>query len=363
MKDNSKNFSIQRRSYKNYHTRAVFSILSILVTISISILYPRTAEAGLFSFLSVTTGEASAKVNEEPYIPNSQNMTLLRAVVNADPNAEKTVNRSIAMATENALMAEIGPSGSISDIDNQTSTEISLYTVRSGDTLSEIAELFDVSINTILWANNLDRKSTIKEGQTLIILPISGIRHTVKKGETIRGIVLKYKADLNEVLVYNDLSLDSIIKAGDIVMVPDAEPTALQTSVASKANTNTSINNASGPSYLGYYMRPISGGKKSQGIHGHNGVDLAAPVGTPIYASASGTVIANMTGGWNGGYGNYVIISHANGTQTLYSHNSVNLVSVGQRVEKGDTIAKIGMTGKTTGPHVHFEIRGAKNPF
>jgi murein DD-endopeptidase MepM/ murein hydrolase activator NlpD len=93
----------------------------------------------------------------------------------------------------------------------------------------------------------------------------------------------------------------------------------------------------SGPSYPGYYMRPIIGGRKSQGIHGHNGVDLAAPVGTPIYAAAGGSVIVSIAnGGWNGGYGNYVVISHPNGTQTLYAHNSANLVSVGDKVSRGD---------------------------
>jgi murein DD-endopeptidase MepM/ murein hydrolase activator NlpD len=91
---------------------------------------------------------------------------------------------------------------------------------------------------------------------------------------------------------------------------------------------------------------------------------LAAPVGTLIKASAAGKVISSINnGGWNGGYGNYVIIAHDNGSQTLYAHNQKNFVTVGERVEQGEIIAKIGMTGKTTGPHVHFEIRGAKNPF
>ena len=340
MKYYSHNFSIQRRSYKNFQIKAALFILSILVTISLFFIYPRTVKAGLFSSIfNVTTDEVSAKTYDDQYIPNSQNMIVLKAVVNVDPNPEKSSN-NIVLARDNAFMAEIGPSGSIQDIDNQVNTKISLYVVREGDSLSEIAELFDVSVNTILWANNLDRKSKIQEGQTLIILPISGIRHTVKKGETIKGIVTKYKADLNEVLVYNDLSLDSTIKEGDTITVPDAEPTALQTAITSKTKSNTSV----GPSYLGYYMRPISGGRKSQGLHGHNGID-------------------SVTGGWNSGYGNYVIISHPNGTQTLYSHNSVNLVVVGQKVDKGDTIAKIGITGKVTGPHVHFEVRGAKNPF
>ena len=92
-------------------------------------------------------------------------------------------------------------------------------------------------------------------------------------------------------------------------------------------------------------------------------MDLAASLGTPIYAAAGGTVIIAKTGGWNTGYGNYVVISHGNGTQTLYAHTKANLVTVGQMVKQGQTIALMGSTGKSTGSHVHFEIRGAKNPF
>ncbi len=331
-------------------------------------MYPNTANAGILSSIfSATTDQVSAKTFDDQYVPNSQNMTVLKAVVNVDPNPDKSLrNQDIALASDNALLAEIGPSGSIADINNQSNTQISLYTVRKGDTLSDIAELFDVSVNTIIWANNIDRKSSLQEGQTLIILPVSGIQHKVKKGDTIKSIISKYKADLNEVLSYNDLTKDSVLKEGDIIIIPDAEPTALQSAVISKKKTNTTskLHDANGPSYLGYYMKPVPNGKISQGLHGYNAVDIAAPVGTSIRASASGTVIASvMNGGWNGGYGNYVIISHPNGTQTLYAHCSATLVTVGQSVDKGDVIAKIGMTGKTTGPHVHFEIRGARNPF
>lgn len=109
-------------------------------------------------------------------------------------------------------------------------------------------------------------------------------------------------------------------------------------------------------------MRPTKG-VRSQGIHGHNGVDIAAPVGTPVWAAADGKVIVARSGGWNGGYGSYVVISHSNGTQTLYAHLSRVDVTVGQSVTKGKTIGAMGNTGKSTGPHLHFEVRGGKNPF
>ena len=110
-------------------------------------------------------------------------------------------------------------------------------------------------------------------------------------------------------------------------------------------------------------MRPVVGGIKTQGIHGHNGVDLASYYGADIYASADGQVIVAKSEGWNGGYGLYIVVKHNNGTQTLYSHLSAVLVSSGQSVEQGQVIGKMGSSGDSTGTHLHFEIRGARNSF
>ena len=114
---------------------------------------------------------------------------------------------------------------------------------------------------------------------------------------------------------------------------------------------------------VGYYSNPVPGGVITQGIHGWNGVDLAAVRGTPVRAAAGGTVIVARGGGWNGGYGNYAVISHDNGTQTLYSHMRSVIVSSGQPVSSGQVIGYVGATGRATGPHLHFEVRGAQNPF
>lgn len=108
---------------------------------------------------------------------------------------------------------------------------------------------------------------------------------------------------------------------------------------------------------------PAPAGRVSQGIHGWNGIDSAAPSGSPVLAAASGTVIISRMGGWNGGYGNYIVIDHGDGTQTLYAHLSADSVSVGQKVSRGQQIGAVGRTGKATGFHLHFEVRGAKNPF
>jgi murein DD-endopeptidase MepM/ murein hydrolase activator NlpD len=105
------------------------------------------------------------------------------------------------------------------------------------------------------------------------------------------------------------------------------------------------------------------GGVKTQGLHGYNGIDIGAAAGTSIVAAAPGTVIIARSGGWNGGYGSYVVVQHGNGTQTLYAHASSVLVSQGQQVTQGQAIARVGATGRATGNHLHFEVRGAKNPF
>ena len=111
-------------------------------------------------------------------------------------------------------------------------------------------------------------------------------------------------------------------------------------------------------------MAPLSVYVKTQGLHGYNGVDLAAKTGTPIMASASGEVIVAKSGGYNGGYGSYVVIQHGNGSQTLYSHMSSVSTYKGATVVQGQVIGTVGSTGKSTGSHLHFEIRnGIRNPF
>lgn len=256
----------------------------------------------------------------------------------------------------------VGPLGSIADIEDQElkTDRISLYTVREGDNISVVARMFGVSVNTIIWANDIKRGDVIQSGDVLIILPVSGIQHEVQKGDTLASIAKKYKADLGEILAFNNLTLNDALTAGQEVIIPDGE-LATTPPVSSQKSTRAIVR-AGGPDVSGYFARPIMGGKKTQGIHGYNGVDLAGSCGAPIYASAAGTVIVARSYGWNGGYGNYVVISHANGTQTLYAHNTSVQVASGQYVAQGQVIGTIGSTGRSTGCHVHFEVRGAKNP-
>lgn len=332
-------------------------VLCSLCFLSIIALYPTTARAGVISFFSdLVSDRVNASENQSTTSESSSKMALLQAAVNIDPQTHKAPE--IPRIEGNALVAEIGPSGTLAEVDSHITTQISTYVVRSGDTLSEIASIFGVSVNTIMWANDITRASSLKDGQILVILPISGVKHTVAKGDTVSTIAKRYKADIDEILAYNDMTISTMLTPGQVLVIPDGEfvsPNSLPGTSSKLAG--------SGPVYLGYYSRPIKGGSRTQGIHGYNAVDLADKEGTPIYASAPGKVIVSVTGGWNGGYGNYIVISHPNGTQTLYAHNSKNLISVGEQVVAGQIIALMGSTGKSTGPHVHFEIRGAKNPF
>lgn len=269
----------------------------------------------------------------------------------------------LVFSQESALLAPSNPLGRIEDI-NGGSDLIFLYAVREGDTLSSIAKSFGVSVNTILWANELKNSRSIKAGDKLVILPVSGVQHEVKKGETIASIAKKYKGDENDILAFNGLLSGEPLAVGSEIIIPDGE-IQIQTITPSRAPSYISRL----PEIFGYFIRPVLGGRNPrstkrnpQGLHGNNGVDLSLSCGTPIVASAPGTVIIARSSGWNGGYGRYVVIAHPNGTQTLYGHDSKILVSAGQSVNQGQQIATVGSTGNSTGCHVHFEVRGAKNP-
>ena len=334
----------------------------------VSLTLPRPAEASVLSYLIGFAIKPSVQPEKaEPQ--NSQNIAFLEAATNIDPNPAKG-GGDIIIVDDSALIPEIGPSGSISEIQsNDFPGKVSLYVVRSGDTLAQIAKMYKVSENTIIWANDLQKGAKLLSGQTLVILPVNGVEHIVKKGETVRGIAQKYKADTQDILEFNDISVNQQLSVGDILIVPGGEEpgASVGTTKSSTPTTSRSKIIASYPAYSGYYTNPLPTGRRTQGIHGYNGIDIGAPTGETILAAAAGTVIVSnfrtMSNPWFGGYGNYVMIQHSNGTQTLYGHMSAVYVAVGARVDQGQPIGEVGSTGKSTGPHLHFEVRGAKNPF
>lgn len=245
-------------------------------------------------------------------------------------------------------------------------SEIISYTVQKGDTLSGIAKKFGISEDTIKWRNSL-RADTITVGDSLEILPVTGVAHKVTSGDTIYSIAKKYSSNPQSIVdfPFNDFAdpqTFSLVIGQNIIVPEGVQPEAAPIYVARRTLIATGPVTISGAGFTW----PIHGTMNQYYSWYHKAVDLGAPVGTPIVAAHSGTVSEAIAGGWNYGYGTHVIISGDNGYQSMYAHMSALGVSSGQRVVAGSTIVGwVGMTGRTTGPHLHFEIRsggGFLNP-
>ncbi len=323
---------------------------------------PTVTHAGILSFFTDIFSSQDVSAQTETVIKsNSQNILLPEPAINFDLSLK--TGSEVMIDGGEALLSEVGPLNIAPEEFGNSNGQISIYIVRSGDTLAKVAKMFDVSVNTILWANDLTRSSALKIGQELVILPMSGVMHTVVSGDTLSSITKKYGGDLTEIAMFNDLKSTAKLAIGDIIIIPDGQvSSSIRPSVVSSSASKL-ITSTGGPSFDGYYTKPFVGGHKTQGLHGYNGVDYGMPIGTSIYASAAGTIIISKSAGYNGGYGNYIVIQHANNTQTVYGHLNYPVVLAGQIVGQGQLIGYSGNTGKSTGPHLHFEIRGAKNPF
>ncbi len=238
--------------------------------------------------------------------------------------------------------------------------EIITHIVGEGETISSIAELYGLQQDTVLWENGLSATSKIKPGDELRILPIDGVRHKVTRGETIYSIGKKYKLDEAQVQVIVDYPFNEFLNdetfelaTGQYVMVPDGVKAAVSTQPVTRTVYTTP--DAGAVTASGSFVWPASG-RITQGYRFyHKAWDIANGGGGPILAADAGTVVA---AGWDAsGYGNKVVIDHGNGFLTLYAHQSVLQVQVGQRVNRGDVIGQMGSTGRSTGTHLHFEIR------
>lgn len=242
--------------------------------------------------------------------------------------------------------------------ESHNETDIIEYIVGKGDNLSSIAQQFNISLNTLLWANDLNGKSVINPGDKLLVLPISGIMHIVGKGDTISEVAELYKGKVEEIVEINNLGEKGEIFVSDILIIPDGQKPANRKT--SPVYVKKSVPNS-------YFISPVpSPYWITQGLHWYNAIDFATgKCGSPIYAAAGGTV---QKIGYGPRAGNYVRILHPNGVVTHYGHISKFAVSKGQSVSQGQIVGYIGYTGHTipsgpSGCHLHFEVRGAANPF
>lgn len=243
--------------------------------------------------------------------------------------------------------------------------ETTTYIVQNGDVLGSIAEKFDLSLSTILWANDLTFRSVIQPGQELTIPPIDGISYTVRSGDNLSSIARSYSVDVDTILAHNDLSASQVLSIGQTLMLPGAEPPSSSSSSSytapvsslftSKPSQTASVANPAYNAYgTGSWVWPHEWRVVTQYYGwGHTGLDVDGDYSSSSLASADGTVIFS---GWRNGYGVTVEIDHGNGYMTRYAHHAQNYVSVGDVVYAGQKIGQTGTTGRSTGTHLHFEI-------
>ncbi len=255
--------------------------------------------------------------------------------------------------------------GAAADASQPSTTSVGrTYVVRPGDTLSRIAVQFGVTVDGLVAANGITRPDRIYAGQ-VIVLPEAGASarpapartatsHLVRPGETLSQIALRYGVTVHSLAVANNILNPSRIYAGMILSIPAAQAGANSVRYAS-VGAGLCPNAQVTRSGTGYFIRPTHGYVISQHYSAyHAGIDLAAEVGTDVFAADSGTVVY---AGWNPvGYGNLVVLDHGNGWRTYYAHLSKVNVACGDWVVRGTVIGEVGSTGNSTGPHLHFEM-------
>lgn len=262
---------------------------------------------------------------------------------------------------------------------------IETYVVKEGDTLGSIARDYNVNVGTILWANNLTERQYIRPGDSLKILPVSGVLAKVRKGDTLSSLADRYGADADEIMRQNNLT-DGQVRIGMDLVIPGGEPAAIEqtrTIAVSKQKYPVATrdrlsepgasqdeeaaleagNPAAKPSDAAEkpnspktkLLWPTSGHVITQ-YYGwrHTGLDIDGDFTSPLYAADDGVV---SKAGWNsGGYGLMILINHPNGMMTRYGHASKLYVKPGDVVHRGQVIAMMGSTGRSTGSHLHFEV-------
>lgn len=227
--------------------------------------------------------------------------------------------------------------------------EFQKYTVKSGDNITRISKKFGLSnISTLIAVNNINNARKLQVGEVLKVPSTDGVIHTVAKNENLNGIASKYGIAVETLLDVNDLST-SVLSVGQNLFIPGARLDSYSLKMALGELFKCPITakwRLTSP--YGYRADPFTGVRKF-----HTGMDLAAPTGTPVKATLDGKVVAVS---FNQVYGNYVIVSHINGYQSLYAHLHAATVKVGQRINQGEKLGLVGSTGYSTGPHLHFTV-------
>ncbi len=317
----------------------------------------------------------------EPNYPKTNNIILFNSFFKDTDNLGSSdlffsQNKELALETpdlkiiqDNSIYSVSTPSilttqtlGDIFGGSDETRKDVVNYTVQPGDTVDSIAKSFNISLNTLLWANDISKNSDLKVGNSLIILPVSGVSYVVKNGDTLSQIAKTYKAKVDDIIAFNGLANEGDIFIGDILIIPDG----VMPQKAGPSHVQVALPGSS-------LIYPLLNFRITQGLHYFNAVDIQpiSGCGTPVYASASGVVQRAVSNGkWNQGMGNHITILHDSlgGIVTYYGHLMKLFVQSGDRVSIGQEIALVGGqpgmagAGDSTGCHVHWEVVGARNP-
>ncbi len=297
---------------------------------------------------SLTTPEASEEDVEKNGAHTSNGDLFLSYNSHENISSQKT-----SFASNNSILVSSPPfftqTGVLGSGGHSERRDIISYKVKEGDSIGSIAEKLDISKETIEWANDI-KGGSVKAGDELLILPVTGVLYYVQRGDSPSEIAQKHKTGLQGIVDFNEIE-ESNIRPGDMLIIPDGEKPPEPPAPRRQPRV---------PAASGFAS--VTRGTITQGDHpGHrNAMDIANACGTPIYATSSGTVERIGYNNWPAG--NFVRINHGN-FSALYAHLQTIGVSPGDRVGSGQYIGTMGTTGYSTGCHLHFETRGRTNPF
>jgi murein DD-endopeptidase MepM/ murein hydrolase activator NlpD len=349
---------------KNKHTQSarLFTGISWGVTALIVI--------SLLGFTVWRIFPVSAELTLEPTPTEEQGGSVSLPGGNGSSSDSQAIVRKVALDTS---------------FDEDVRYKVIEYTAKRGDTVSSIADAYNIKSSTLMWANNKlmqNGPNSLSVGQVLLIPPVDGVLYKWEEGDALETVADEFGVAAEDILLWpgNNIDLTNPEIATDTyVMIPGGKSDAIQWVSVAYANggggtgtstgSPTSCGNEGPIGGGGTLMWPspyhyINGGNQYSGSH--LAIDLYAPEGTPISAADSGVVIWSSYGAWNGGYGNVVMIDHRNGFTTLYGHLSQVNVGLCQWVYAGDIIGLSGNTGNSFGAHLHFEVRlggGYLNPW
>jgi len=256
------------------------------------------------------------------------------------------------------------------DISQRLKYDVVTYTVQRGDALFSIAKQFNIKPETLLWANYdilEDNPDSLRVGQVLKIPPKDGVYYQLQEGDTLESVAEKFSSNPDNILNWPGNNIDLTnpeVKPGTYVMIPDGHREFVQWIIPTVARGPSGTANipgtacGSGPVGSTAFIWPTANHFLSGNDYwsGHLGIDIAAGLDAQVWAADAG-VVTMAQSGWNGGYGNVVMIDHGNGYLTVYGHLSqINVVPC-QGVASGQLIGLAGSTGNSTGAHLHFEVR------